>query len=35
MPGTVLVVDDEKDMLTLLKRIITEGSGHDVATETK
>lgn len=34
MPGRILVVDDEKDMLALLKRIISEESEHDVVTET-
>jgi DNA-binding NtrC family response regulator len=34
MPGRILIVDDEKDMLALLKRIITEESEHDVVTET-
>lgn len=32
MAGTILIVDDEKDMLTLLKRIITEGTDHEVRT---
>jgi len=34
MPGTILIVDDEKDMLTLLKRIITEETDYTVVTET-
>lgn len=34
MPGRILVVDDEKDMLALLKRIISEESEHDIVTET-
>lgn len=34
MPGKILIVDDEKDMLALLKRIISEETEHDVVTET-
>ncbi len=34
MPGKILIVDDEKDMLVLLKRIITEERDHEVVTET-
>jgi DNA-binding NtrC family response regulator len=34
MPGRILIVDDEKDMLALLRRIITEESGHEVITQT-
>jgi DNA-binding NtrC family response regulator len=34
MPGRILVVDDEKDMLALLKRIINEESEHEVITQT-
>jgi DNA-binding NtrC family response regulator len=30
MKHRILIVDDEKDMLTLLKRIITENTEHDV-----
>ena len=30
MSGRILVVDDEKDMLTLLKRMITEDTDHAV-----
>jgi len=33
MPGRILIVDDEKDMLVLLKRIITEETDHEVITE--
>ena len=33
MPGKILIVDDEKDMLVLLKRIITEATDHMVTTE--
>ena len=33
MKGRILVVDDEKDMLALLRRIITEKTDHDVMTE--
>jgi len=32
MGGSILIVDDEKDMLTLLKRIITEKTDHLVVT---
>jgi DNA-binding NtrC family response regulator len=34
MPGRILIVDDEKDMLALLKRIIAEESEHEVITQT-
>ena len=34
MPGRILIVDDEKDMLALLKRIISEETEHEVTTET-
>ncbi|RJQ56280.1 MAG: sigma-54-dependent Fis family transcriptional regulator [Desulfobacteraceae bacterium] len=34
MGGRILIVDDEKDMLTLLKRMITEDTDHTVVTET-
>jgi DNA-binding NtrC family response regulator len=34
MPGRILIVDDEKDMLALLKRIISEETEHEVVTET-
>jgi DNA-binding NtrC family response regulator len=34
MPGRILIVDDEKDMLVLLKRIISEDTDHEVVTET-
>ena len=33
MKSRILVVDDEKDMLALLKRIITEKTEHEVMTE--
>jgi DNA-binding NtrC family response regulator len=33
MAGKILVVDDEKDMLLLFKRIITEETEHEVVTE--
>jgi DNA-binding NtrC family response regulator len=33
MPGRILIVDDERDMLVLLQRIITEETDHEVATE--
>jgi len=33
MTGKILIVDDEKDMLILLKRIITEATDHVVTTE--
>lgn len=33
MKGKILVVDDEKDMLALFKRIITEKTAHQVVTE--
>ena len=32
MQGKILIVDDEKDMLRLLERIITEDTGHKVTT---
>jgi DNA-binding NtrC family response regulator len=34
MPGRILIVDDEKDMLVLLQRIISEDTDHEVITET-
>ena len=34
MPGRILIIDDEKDMLTLLRRIILEESDHELVTET-
>ena len=34
MAGKILIVDDEKDMLTLLQRIISEEKDHEVVTET-
>jgi len=34
MGGKILVVDDEKDMLLLLQRIISEGTDHELQTET-
>jgi len=33
MPGRILIVDDEKDMLVLLKRIISEDTDHRVVME--
>ncbi|HUV49965.1 MAG TPA: sigma-54 dependent transcriptional regulator [Anaerolineae bacterium] len=33
MDGRILIVDDEKDMLVLLKRILTEKTNHIVETE--
>jgi DNA-binding NtrC family response regulator len=33
MPGRILIVDDEKDMLVLLQRILSEESDHVVVTE--
>ncbi|MGD9159233.1 MAG: sigma-54 dependent transcriptional regulator [Desulfobacteraceae bacterium] len=33
MKGKILIVDDEKDMLVLLSRIIEEDTGHGVTTE--
>jgi len=33
MAGRILIVDDEKDMLVLLKRIITEETDHEAVTE--
>ena len=35
MAGKILIVDDEKDMLTLLQRIISEEKDHEVVTESK
>jgi DNA-binding NtrC family response regulator len=32
MPGKILIVDDEQDMLVLLKRIVTEKTPHEVTT---
>ncbi|HSO20752.1 MAG TPA: response regulator, partial [Desulfosarcina sp.] len=32
MKGRILVVDDERDMLLLLERIISEETGHKVVT---
>jgi DNA-binding NtrC family response regulator len=34
MAGRILIVDDEKDMLALLNRIISEESEHEVITQT-
>jgi DNA-binding NtrC family response regulator len=34
MRGRILIVDDEKDMLALLQRLISEDTDHDVITET-
>ena len=34
MAGKILIVDDEKDMLTLLKRIISEETDHELVAET-
>jgi DNA-binding NtrC family response regulator len=34
MQGRILVVDDERDMLLLIERIITEETGHKVVTTT-
>ena len=34
MSGKILIVDDEKDMLTLLRRIISEETDHEPVTET-
>jgi DNA-binding NtrC family response regulator len=34
MPGRILIIDDERDMLALLKRILTEETEHEVITET-
>lgn len=34
MAGRILIVDDEKDMLALLKRIIGEETDHELVTET-
>ncbi len=34
MGGKILIVDDEKDMLALLKRIIAEDTEYEVTTET-
>ena len=33
MAGRILIIDDEKDMLALLRRIISEESDHEVITE--
>jgi DNA-binding NtrC family response regulator len=33
MPGRILIVDDEKDMLVLLKRILVEDTSHEVVAE--
>ena len=33
MAGRILIVDDEKDMLVLLKRILVEDTKHEVVTE--
>ena len=33
MTGKILMVDDEKDMLTLMKRIVTENTPHSVTIE--
>ncbi|NVM22791.1 MAG: sigma-54-dependent Fis family transcriptional regulator [Desulfobacterales bacterium] len=33
MPSRILIVDDEKDMLALLRRIVTEKTLHEVVTE--
>ncbi|MBW2322169.1 MAG: sigma-54-dependent Fis family transcriptional regulator [Deltaproteobacteria bacterium] len=35
MAGNILIVDDEADMLTLLKRIISEETDHEIVTETQ
>ncbi|MDB9822971.1 sigma-54 dependent transcriptional regulator [Deltaproteobacteria bacterium] len=34
MPGRILIVDDEKDMLALLRRIISEETRYELVTET-
>ena len=34
MAVKILIIDDEKDMLTLLKRIISEETDHELITET-
>lgn len=34
MSGKILIIDDEKDMLVLLKRIISEERDHDIVVET-
>jgi DNA-binding NtrC family response regulator len=34
MSGRILIIDDEKDMLALLKRILAEETQHEVVTET-
>jgi len=34
MSGRILIVDDEKDMLTLLRRIISEETRYELVTET-
>lgn len=33
MPGRILIVDDERDMLVLMQRIISEETDHEVVTE--
>ena len=33
MSGRILIVDDEKDMLVLLRRIISEKTDHQLVTE--
>jgi len=33
MPGRILIIDDEKDMLVLLRRILTEETDHETVTE--
>ena len=33
MAGKILIVDDEKDMLLLLQRIVSEEGGHELQTE--
>ncbi|MBW2609753.1 MAG: sigma-54-dependent Fis family transcriptional regulator [Deltaproteobacteria bacterium] len=33
MPGNILIVDDEKDMLVLLQRIINEETDYEIVTE--
>lgn len=33
MPGRILIIDDEQDMLNLLRRIITEETDHELVTE--
>ena len=34
MPGRILIIDDERDMLALLRRILAEDTEHEVVTET-